>query len=51
MAQHYTYRQVAPDAELLKELEVHRGPRVAWVQQLGHLVAELEGGALKAHVA
>ena len=45
-----THRQVALDTKLLEELK--RGARAVTgrVQELAHLVAELERGALEAHV-
>ena len=45
------HRQEAADAELLEAAEGGRGARAARVQQLRHLMAQLERGALEAHVA
>ena len=44
------YRKVAADAELLKQMELWRLLAARGVQQLCHLVAELEGSRLKAQI-
>jgi hypothetical protein len=46
-----TYRQVGAYHQLLKQPELGRGPQAARVQHLRHLMAQLEGSALKAQVA
>lgn len=45
-----SHRQEASDTELLKHVELGGVALAAGVQQLRHLMTQLEGSALKAHV-